>query len=502
MDLISLNPRSGFAPVLWSSCLAMLAVGANSTAIMAALPSMQTELSLSSAGVQWAVNAYLVASAACIVLGGRAADQLGARLASMVGLALFAVASCIIALADMQATLLAGRALQGFAAAFAVPCTLAAVNASVAPPRRAAAIAAWTGFLMLGFSIGPLAGGALTLVTGWRAIFWLNALLMLVAIAGLAPASLAMTHPDGKRGRAVDWIGFILLATFMVALVFGLHALPEARAAPLPVFGPLALAAVAFVLLLSVEARVEEPLVDLNFFSRREFVMGLTMGSLSMFSIMSLLLYFNLYAQSPGGLGLTPLEAGASLLPLSAALLALALLASAVVARVGLRNAATGGMALMAIACAIVGVAVSGGGLLLLAIGFLAMGAGLALPYASASDGRRRQRRIGEHDIRNLPIAGPAIPAGHILGDFPESSTAIRVTGAAGAFADRPDAWSGRLKALVHAAEAAGIELDPGLVATDIGGVWDAADRHDQVAALDLAFSVGRSAPSRDRFSG
>jgi Na+/melibiose symporter-like transporter len=207
---------------------------------------------------------------------------------------------------------------------------------------------------------------------------------MVVAIAGLAPASLAATHPDGKRNRAVDWIGFILLATFMVALVFGLHALPEARAAPLPVFGPLALAAVAFVLLVTVEGRIEEPLVDLKLFSRREFVMGLTMGSLSMFSIMSLLLYFNLYAQSSGGLGLTSLEAGALLLPLSAALLTLALLASAVVARVGLRTAATGGMALMAIACAIVGVAVSAGGLILLAIGFLAMGAGLALPYASA----------------------------------------------------------------------------------------------------------------------
>ena len=64
-----MNQRTGFTLVLWSSCLAMLAVGANSTAIMAALPTMQTELFLSSAGVQWAVNAYLVVSAACIVLG-------------------------------------------------------------------------------------------------------------------------------------------------------------------------------------------------------------------------------------------------------------------------------------------------------------------------------------------------------------------------------------------------------------------------------------------------
>jgi MFS family permease len=237
---------------------------------------------------------------------------------------------------------------------------------------------------MLGFSIGPLVGGALTHVTGWRAIFWLNALLMLAAIAGMASAGLAETHRDGKPGRAVDWIGFVLLATFMVALVVGLHALPEARAQPLRALGPLALSAIAFVLLLTVEARVEEPLVDLNFFSRRDFVMGLAIGSLMMFSIMSLLLYFNLYAQSPDGLGLTALEAGASLLPLSAALLVLALMASAVVARVGLRNAMTGGMALIVIACAIVGVAVSGGGLILLAIGFFVMGAGLAAPYASA----------------------------------------------------------------------------------------------------------------------
>ena len=119
--LLSANQRRGFASVLWSSCLAMLAVGANGTAIMAALPTMQTELFLSSAGVQWAVNAYLVASAACIVLGGQAADRFGARLASMVGIALFGVASCIIAIADTQAALLAGRTLQGFAAAFAVP---------------------------------------------------------------------------------------------------------------------------------------------------------------------------------------------------------------------------------------------------------------------------------------------------------------------------------------------------------------------------------------------
>jgi predicted MFS family arabinose efflux permease len=160
--------------------------------------------------------------------------------------------------------------------------------------------------------------------------------------------------------------------------------LPHVAAAPLAVVGPFALAAAAFVLLLVVESRTEAPLLDLGFFARRGFVMGITAGSLSMFSIMSLLLYFNLYAQSPQGLGLTALQAGALLLPLSAALLALALSASAVAARIGLRNTMTAGMALIAIACAVIGLAIAGAGMILLAIGLVVMGSGLALPYALA----------------------------------------------------------------------------------------------------------------------
>jgi hypothetical protein len=112
--------------------------------------------------------------------------------------------------------------------------------------------------------------------------------------------------------------------------------------------------------------------------------MGVAIGFLAMFSIISLLLYFNLYAQSPEGMGLTALEAGAALLPLSAALLALALSAQAVAARIGLRNAMTAGVSWIPIASAIIGMTTAAGGMVLLAIGFFAMGAGLAVPYALA----------------------------------------------------------------------------------------------------------------------
>src|SRR5262245_66511447 len=97
-----------------------------------------------------------------------------------------------------------------------LPCTLPSVDRSAAPERRAAAIGAWTGFLMLGFSIGPLLGGALTHIIGWRVIFWLNALLMLVAIAGMTSAGLETTRDEGANGGSTDGDGFFLLELFVV----------------------------------------------------------------------------------------------------------------------------------------------------------------------------------------------------------------------------------------------------------------------------------------------
>ena len=210
--------------VLVACCLAMLAVGENSTAIMAALPAMTSSLRLSPATVEWAVNAYLLASAVCIILGGEAADQFGARRSSAVGIALFALASLLIAIAPDGVVVVGARALQGLGAAFAVAGTLAAVTEAAPEKERAGAIGAWTGFLMLGFSIGPLVGGVVTHYAGWRVNFWLNVLAML-------PAGLALWLRPGtadRQTKPVDWLGLGLLAFVMVMLVHGLHALATA----------------------------------------------------------------------------------------------------------------------------------------------------------------------------------------------------------------------------------------------------------------------------------
>ncbi len=375
--------RSGFRSpsfVLIASCLTMLSVGENSTAIMAALPAMTSELRLGAATVEWIVNAYLLASAVFIILGGEAADQFGARRSSAVGIALFALASLIIAIAVDGAVVVGARALQGFGAALAVPGTLAAVSEDAPESDRARAIGAWTGFLMLGFSIGPLVGGAITHYAGWRMNFWLNVLVML-------PAGLALwLHPGtgDRQAKRVDWLGLVLLAFFMITLISGLHALPAARYEPAAAIMPLVLAAIAFAALLWVETRHHRPLLDFGLFRNRNFALACMLAFLLMLDIMGLLLYYNLFAQAPDGLGKTPVEAGLSLMPLSVALFGFARAAPGLAIAIGMRRMMVGGSLLLALGCAIAWASLAGSGFAVLMLGLFAAGAGIALPYASA----------------------------------------------------------------------------------------------------------------------
>jgi MFS family permease len=374
--------------VLAACCLTMLAVGENSTAIMAALPAMTAELGLEAAMVEWIVNAYLLASAVFIVLGGEAADRFGAARSSAAGIALFALASLIIALAPDGTTVVAARALQGIGAAFAVPGTLAALTHEFPESERPRVIGAWTGFLMLGFSIGPLIGGALTHYAGWRAVFWLNLLVMAPAglVLWLRPAAAA------PRTDRVDWLGLALLAVFMVALVQGLHGVAHIEAAPAAVIIPLVLAVVAFAGLVRVETRRSAPLLDFGLFRDRNFALACVLGFLLMGDIMATLLYYNIFAQAPGealgeaphGLGMTPVAAGLSLMPLSAGLFGFARISHRLAQKIGTRPMMVGGSLLLVLGCAIAWLALAVAGFALLMAGLFAMGAGIALPYSSA----------------------------------------------------------------------------------------------------------------------
>jgi DHA2 family multidrug resistance protein-like MFS transporter len=381
MPTVASHTKSDLAPVLMACCLAMLAVGDNSTAIMAALPAMTGNLKLGPAEVEWVVNAYLLTAAIFIVVGGDAADQFGARRSSISGIVLFALASLVIALAPDGFVVVGARALQGLGAAFAVAGTLAAVSEAAPDSRRAEAIGTWTGFLMLGFSIGPLIGGAVTHYAGWRFVFWLN-------VVAMVPAALMLLRHRGAGGQgatSMDWLGLGALAIFMVTLISGLQALAHVRINPLAAIVPLALAAIAFAALIRTETRRRQPLVDFGLFSNQNFAIAAGLLFLVMFDIMTLLLYYNLFAQSADGLGLSAIAAGLSLLPLSIALFAFARAAPAIGARVGVRRMLTGGSLLLMLGCAVIWSSFQiEAKFAVLLPGLFVAGAGIALVYASA----------------------------------------------------------------------------------------------------------------------
>jgi hypothetical protein len=167
-------------------------------------------------------------------------------------------------------------------------------------------------------------------------------------------------------------------------LVSGLHALAAAGSAPRAAVVPLMTAAASFAALFWVETRKDRPLVDFGLFSNQSFAIASLLAFLLMFDIMTLLLYYNLFAQAPSGLGMTAIAAGLSLVPLSAALFGFARAAPRLGAAVGVRGMMAGGSLLLALGCAIAGASLGGVGFTLLMLGLFACGAGIALPYASA----------------------------------------------------------------------------------------------------------------------
>ena len=376
--------EGGNVLTLSASCLAMLAVGINGTAVMAALPTMQREFGLGATALQWVVNAYLVSSAVCIIVGGKMADRFGAGAVSIAGVLVFGLASVVIATIPRAGFVIAGRALQGIGAAAAVPATLALAGTAATPSRRAAAIAAWSGFLMLGFSLGPLTGGVLTHFLGWRAIFWSNAIIILISAPGFPLDSRGKRRGMTRKLDRPDWLGFVLLAGFMISLIFGLQTLPHATTKPVAAFGPFLVAFAALIGLLTMERRVSDPLVDFGFFGVRNFTLGAVIGSIAMLGIITFLLYYNLFAQGARGLDFTPIGAGVSLLPMSLAILACALAAPALAARAGLRVVIGSGMLSIIAAAALIRAGIAEHWPMMSALGLFAMGAGLAAPYACA----------------------------------------------------------------------------------------------------------------------
>jgi EmrB/QacA subfamily drug resistance transporter len=276
-----------------------------------ALPVMQKSLGSSLATMQWVVNAYMLALASLILLGGSAGDRFGHRRVFLIGLAGFAAASLGCGLAPSAPWVIGARLAQGMAAALLIPASLALVGAAYPEETRGPAIGTWAAAGALTMSLGPPLGGWLIDTVSWRAIFFIN--LPIAAAALLLGLKLA-PDPESNRAEPLDLSGAGFAAVALGALSYGLIAFGEGNR----VRGVIAMAAAvpATWLFIRLEARSTTPMIPLSLFRHSDF---------SGANVLTVLLY----AALSGALFLLPFvliethgysatAAGAAFLPFSA----------------------------------------------------------------------------------------------------------------------------------------------------------------------------------------
>jgi EmrB/QacA subfamily drug resistance transporter len=332
--------------VLVLICMAQFMVVLDATIVNVALPSIQKDLGLSEANLQWIINAYTLLFGGFLLLGGRAGDLLGRKRVFLVGLVIFTTASLLNGLATSSGMLIGFRSLQGLGAALISPAALSIISTTFAEGKeRARALGVWAAIAIGGSAFGLVLGGWLTQSFSWPWIFFVN------GPVGVATFLLALRFvPESREEgahRSYDIAGAVTITGGLMSLVY---AIVKAETEGWTASTTLIFFAVAIVLIVAFvfrELRAIQPLVRLSIFRVR----SLLTANLTMFLVFSgmfAMFFFNtLYIQRV--LGYHPLKAGVAFLPFTAGIMVSAGIASGFAPRIGVRPVAAAGMILTAI---------------------------------------------------------------------------------------------------------------------------------------------------------
>jgi len=254
--------------VLVATILASSMAFIDSTVVNVALPALQNSFGASVVGVQWVVESYGLTLASLILVGGAMGDLFGRRRMFLLGVSVFALASMACGLAQSIQQLIAARAVQGIAAAFLVPGSLALISASFGENERGRAIGTWSGSTAITTAIGPVLGGWLIEHLSWRWAFFINVPL---AIAVIAVSFWCLPESSSRRRGGIDWLGALVATLTLTGLVVGFvesSRLGWRHPLVLMSFAVGVIAAIAFQ---RVEAGAASPMVPLNLFRSRAF---------------------------------------------------------------------------------------------------------------------------------------------------------------------------------------------------------------------------------------
>ncbi|MEV0611747.1 MFS transporter [Nonomuraea sp. NPDC050404] len=351
------RPAAGGTPVL---LLAACGVAVAQTIVLAALTVFAGELDVSATGATWLLTAFMLASAVATPVAGRLGDQFGHRRVLLIGLALLLAGSVVAAVSTSLGSypgVLTGRVLQGLSGGV-FPCAFGLARQTVPAERLGGVVAALSAMFGFGGALGMVAAGPLVDVTGPASLFWLVAVLALLALAGVVRVPSPVT--SAARPGRVDLAGAVLLTGALVALLL---AVSQGRAWGWSSPGILTLfvAAVVFAAAFGlVERRVAAPLVDLRLLVGPRLLttnIATLVVAVGMFAAVTLL---PLFVQTPTtlgyGFGYSPAQTGLVMVPMAVCMLIAAPLAARITRSLGAKAAFRAGAVLAAVALGGLGV--------------------------------------------------------------------------------------------------------------------------------------------------
>jgi EmrB/QacA subfamily drug resistance transporter len=328
------------------ACLGQFMVVLDVSIVNVALPQIGRQLHYSPVGLQWVVNAYVLAFAGFLLLGGRAVDLFGRRLVFITGLGIFSAASLLGGLAQTSSQLTAARAVQGLGGAILSPATLTIITTTFEDGvKRNRALGIWSAVAGAGGAMGAIFGGLLTGYLSWRWVLFVNVPIGALGII-LALAFLDELRRPGDP-RSLDVLGAITGTAGLALLVY---AIVGTDTHPWGSVHTLLLLGIALVILgvfLYLQARVVKlPLMPLSLFRSRSLSAANGTMLLTGAAFFSMWYFLTLYLQDVHGYG--PLKAGLLFLPMAISIIIAAQIGSRLVSPFGARNVLMAGLVITA----------------------------------------------------------------------------------------------------------------------------------------------------------
>ncbi len=401
------------------------------TAVNVALPAIERGLDASFAELQWVIDAYALTLAVVLLTTGALADRHGRRRLFVTGTGVFTGASLLCGIAASPVLLDIARALQGVGGAAMFSSSLAILANEYRGAARGRALGIWGAITGAALALGPLVGGAIVDVLGWRWIFFVNLPLGL-ALAWLARAGVRESraaHPG-----PIDRAGVVTFTLACFLLVFALIRGNAEGWSSAIIVGAIAAGTASFAAFLAVEARGRAPMLDLRLFAIPAFSGTAIVAFAQSFALYPLFLFLAIYFQNL--LGFTPLETGVRLLPLTIALFVVAPISGMLTSRVELRWLLSLGLALIGTGLLLMRGIQAGSAWTVLLPGFVVGGVGIGVispALAAAMVGVLSEERTGlasgiNNTFRQLGIAVGIAALGaifqHRLGAPPETVVA------------------------------------------------------------------------------